>query len=69
MIQATSGPATGIGPLPGMAKKADPKSKPQNPAQNGPSLPLASYDRRLCNSRLQARGGGYNQQSMAEAIC
>src|ERR1700722_1414757 len=38
MIQATNGPATRIGPMPGMAKNAEPKSQPQNPPPNAPIL-------------------------------
>src|ERR1700735_417560 len=38
-IHATSGPATSNGPIPGMAKKADPNSNPQQPPQKAPILP------------------------------
>src|SRR5581483_164787 len=38
-IHATTGPATSTGPIPGMAKKADPDSNPQKPPQNAPVLP------------------------------
>ena len=38
-IHAITGPATRTGPMPGMAKKADPNSKPQKPPQNAPVLP------------------------------
>src|ERR1035437_8082384 len=39
MIQATHGPATSIGPMPGMAKKAAPNNIPQRPPQKAPLLP------------------------------
>src|ERR1035441_6052078 len=38
-IQATSGPATNIGPMPGMAKNAAPNNMPQRPPQKAPRAP------------------------------
>src|ERR1035441_7523979 len=38
-IQATSGPATSTGPMPGMAKAAAPNNIPQSPPQKAPSFP------------------------------
>ena len=39
MIEATNGPATNTGPMPGMAKKAAPHNNPQRPPQKAPCLP------------------------------
>src|ERR1039458_2742228 len=36
MIQATNGPATNIGPMPGIAKKANPNNIPQMPPTTTP---------------------------------
>ena len=38
-IQATSGPATSTGPMPGMAKNAAPNNIPQMPPQKAPACP------------------------------
>ena len=38
-MEATRGPATRIGPTPGIMKKAEPNSSPHSPPQNAPSLP------------------------------
>ena len=38
-IQATRGPATSKGPMPGIAKKADPNNIPHKPPQKAPVLP------------------------------
>jgi hypothetical protein len=40
MIQATNGPATNTGPMPGMAKKAAPNNIPQIPPQKALLAPV-----------------------------
>src|SRR5580698_3290283 len=39
IVGATTGPAAKTGPMPGMAKKAEPNSNPQKPPQKAPNLP------------------------------